>query len=643
MVELEEYRKYGRLPDFLFLAWVRCIVLVKRRLSQMSKYDEIKKKMLVGWNTWNVRSMTSYVLMPQGLSINIGIKEYEGADFLGEALLGRMGDRPYAQRMNPAIEEVIPGAHNYNGSFTSLELRWKGIEVRIETTTVDEQLYIKVTPIKNQKKPATIVFSAAMLWNKQGLIYRGDKGDLTAVVDKTYKLNVIGEQANDKQIPITTPYYDLVSNQSLYFYTGAKQSLDALEQLIIQKRTRYERCFSRYEDKADHHRAIQEALAWNMIYDPSKDRIITPVSRTWSVEWGGYVKHCWDMYFNALMYSTSQKELAYISAIEMTKEHTEEGFVPNCVAANGFVTYDRSQPPVGSLVVLELFNKYHDEWFIEMLFEDLLNWNMWYFNNRQVAPGILGWGSRPYEPNMNNHWEMAGVGEFYGAAMESGLDNSPMYDNVPMNPETHTMVLGDVGLTSLYIADCEALITMAKILKNKEAEADLIKCKNGCIKGMKELWHEKSGIFLNYRSDLKKYDDQLSPTNFYPLLTDAVTKEQASRMVKEHLLNSDEFWGEWVIPSISKNNPAFLEQDYWRGRIWAPMNLLVYLGLKNSGQNQVAKELAIKSGDLIMKEWQNNRHVHENYCALTGDGCNVENSEKFYSWGALLSYIYIDL
>ena len=52
-------------------------------------------------------------------------------------------------------------------------------------------------------------------------------------------------------------------------------------------------------------------------------------------------------------------------------------------------------------------------------------------------------------------------------------------------------------------------------------------------------------------------------------------------MTQRHLLNPVEFWGEWVIPSIARNDPAFYDQNYWRGRIWGPMNFLVYLGLRN--------------------------------------------------------------
>ena len=89
-------------------------------------------------------------------------------------------------------------------------------------------------------------------------------------------------------------------------------------------------------------------------------------------------------------------------------------------------------------------------------------------------------------------------------------------------------------------------------------------------------------------------------------------------MIRKHLLNSDEFWGQWVIPSIARNDPAFADQDYWRGRIWGPMNYLVYLGLRNYDAPEVRRDFARKSYELFLKEWKENGHVHENYNAITG-------------------------
>jgi glycogen debranching enzyme len=146
-------------------------------------------------------------------------------------------------------------------------------------------------------------------------------------------------------------------------------------------------------------------------------------------------------------------------------------------------------------------------------------------------------------------------------------------------------------------------------------------------------------MFLNKNLDTGDFSTRLSPTNFYPLLAKAATPRQAARMVNEHLLNPQEFWGEWVIPSIARSDPAFRDQDYWRGRIWGPMNYLVYLGLLNYDQPAVRKQLAQKSLALFNQEWRLNGHVHENYNAITGTGDDVGSSDRFYHWGALLGLI----
>jgi glycogen debranching enzyme len=113
-------------------------------------------------------------------------------------------------------------------------------------------------------------------------------------------------------------------------------------------------------------------------------------------------------------------------------------------------------------------------------------------------------------------------------------------------------------------------------------------------------------------------------------------------MVKDHLLNPKEFWGEWVIPAIERDDPAFKDQEYWRGRIWGPMNYLVYLGLSRYDDQDIAAarhELAQKSFALFSKEWAAKGHVHENYNATQGTGDDVTSSDRFYHWGALLGYM----
>jgi neutral trehalase len=153
------------------------------------------------------------------------------------------------------------------------------------------------------------------------------------------------------------------------------------------------------------------------------------------------------------------------------------------------------------------------------------------------------------------------------------------------------------------------------------------------------MWDENLGIFLNKDLHTGHSNTRLSPTNFYPMLAKVAMPEQAKTMIARHLMNPDEFWGQWVIPSIARNDTAFKDQNYWRGRIWGPTNYLVYLGLLNYEDSAARKDFAERSYELFLKEWRENGHVHENYNAISGSGDDVSSSDRFYHWGALLGYV----
>jgi neutral trehalase len=339
------------------------------------------------------------------------------------------------------------------------------------------------------------------------------------------------------------------------------------------------------------------------------------------------------------MASLESKELAYANAVEITKHITPGGFIPNFAGSYGNASFDRSQPPVGSLIFIELYKKYQDKWLLEYVFNDLLSWNRWWSKNRDNK-GLLCWGSDPVLPPLKGDYAAY---KWQGAAYESGLDNSPMFDNVPFNEQTHLFELADVGLMGLYIMDCDNLAEIATILGKIQEAKELKERGNYYRKNLSQLWDEKAGIYKNKRTDTGEFSSRLSPTNFYPLLAKAPTQSQAERMIKEHLLNPDEFNGEWMMPSIAMNDPAFKDQDYWRGRIWGPMNFLVYLGLKNYDLSDARKILAEKSNRLMMENVKLNGYIYENYNAITG---NVKDpaegkrmGDNYYHWGGLLGFI----
>jgi putative isomerase len=311
--------------------------------------------------------------------------------------------------------------------------------------------------------------------------------------------------------------------------------------------------------------------------------------------------------------------------------------VPNFATVNGVSSRDRSEPPVGALICRELYRKFGERWFLEEVFPNLLRWNRWWHEHRCMN-GLLCWGSDPYEPVLGSGLELA-INHRQGAAWESGLDNLPVYDDVPFDPRTHLMLLHDAGLNGLYLADCDALADIAVALGEKETEQELHHRADLYRQALTRLWDEQRGIFGNRRADTGEFSPRIAPTSFYPLLAKAATQAQVERMMNEHFYNPLEFWGEWIIPATPRNDPSFHDQDYWRGRIWGPMNFLVYLGLRNYDVPQARKDMAEKSVSLLLKEWLEKGHVHENFNGSTGEGCDKANSDAFYHWGGLLGMI----
>ena len=189
--------------------------------------------------------------------------------------------------------------------------------------------------------------------------------------------------------------------------------------------------------------------------------------------------------------------------------------------------------------------------------------------------------------------------------------------------------------------DCKALAKIAAEL-GREADARELsdRARRYCEK-LETLWCEEKGIYLCRRLDTGKFCEVLTPCSFYPLLTGACPKEHIDQMLREHYYNTKEFYGKFIIPTCARNTRAFRDNDYFRGRIWPPINLLVYLALKEGRQDEACADLARRSPDLLMQNWRRAGCVYENYNSVTGAGGDVFSSDGYYHWGALLSFMGI--
>jgi glycogen debranching enzyme len=565
--------------------------------------------------------------MPQGFSLTLGVYEFAHRTYLREAQI---------RRPQNGREVVRPGIRSWDGSYTELELRYADMAMRVRTGTDGDDLLILVEPLCEPFFSPLLVIETAMLWNRPGTLQR--QGDMlqARLDDRTVDVFATASDTGWKNLPTHTPYLSLRLDAPVAISTGRRRSLAEVEAVLERQRNACLKMGERHGELAEVYRAMQTGLAWNTIFEPSQNRVVSTVSRAWNADhWGGYVLFCWDTYFAALMAAVDHRDLAYANLVEMTRPVDELGFVPNCEGAGNNTTRDRSQPPIGAITAWALYQQFGDEWVLKEVFDRLLQWNRWWTTHRE-HDGLLAWGSHPYDFRKGIDPYRGTLHSHKAAANESGLDNSPMYDDAKFDTARNQLQLADVGLMGLYIADCRALAKIAGVLGRREEEQELLGRAESFTRSVQRLWNEPLGIFCNLDTQSGAFSERLSPTCFYPMLGCAATPEQVRRMVNEHLLNPNEFWGPWVLPSISRSDPTYVEQEYWRGRIWAPMNFLVYLGLREYDLREVCAALVQKSQALLMKEWAEHRHVHENYNAETGEGCDVSSSDAFYHWGGLL-------
>ena len=623
---------YLPMKKTFFTLIISCLLLLNYNAygqnTPEERYTQMQRELAKGWNTWDTRSVLTHVLLPYGAAIDLNLMD---------------SDR---QRVNTfqvgGYPLMHPGQHTYDGSYTDISLEWNGQKLRVQSAADGLNNVILITPIEGNKVGGRLLVVPKTVWRRSNKITI-DNTRFTFEpegFDLKIPATVQGDFIEEKDGEII-----MSANKPVIICCGENMTPEQAKQYIKSHadnhiRTNKEKFGADYEL----YNAMQSVLAWDNIYDPTLRKVITPVSRIWNVNWsdhpefGGFVLFCWDTYFASMMLSAESKELAYANAVEITNSITESGFIPNYYSGNNLKSRDRSQPPVGSLAAWYIYEKYNEKWFLELLYDKLLTWNRWWDKNRQID-GLLCWGSNYFDNVTYYPGERWSMNERMGAALESGLDNSPMYDDIIFDKEKNMLLLNDVGLSSLYVMDCDLLAKIADELGREENANELRKRGNSYRNNLTKLWNEQKGFYYNRHTDTGLLNPRISPTNFYPMLAGIPTQQQAERMMKEHLLNPEEFWGEWIIPATPRNDPAFKDNAYWRGRIWAPLNFLVYLGLCNYDLPAEKSIVSEKSKNLLLKSWISNGYIFENYNSDTGIGDDVYNSDKFYHWGALLGFI----
>ncbi len=378
--------------------------------------------------------------------------------------------------------------------------------------------------------------------------------------------------------------------------------------------------------------AVRDVVGWNSVWDPINKWPYTSLSRSWVAQkFGGFGLWLDDIFHHAWLASLLDPDIARENVAAVLSQAQPAGNLP-CLMTGRDSWVDRSQPPIGSIVSWMIAEHSGDRGIIDLAYDRLLANHDWWFRMRDGnGDGLFEWGTSP------------GVGDglyrgtHLGARNESSMDNSPLHDEAGFDAKTGTLTAADVGLNSLLVLDGEMLARFAEERGDAATAARLRQRSAELAARVRTgLWDDERKVFAN-RLWNGKFVRSIAPTSFYPLLAGIATPEQTGHLLR-WLDDPRKFGGFWRLPSVTRDDPAYGDNVYWRGRIWPPLNLLTYLGLRRAGQDAAAERLASDSHRLFDQAWRKGQ-CPENFNAESGRADDQPDTDLFYGWGGLLPLI----
>ena len=216
--------------------------------------------------------------------------------------------------------------------------------------------------------------------------------------------------------------------------------------------------------------------------------------------------------------------------------------------------------------------------------------------------------------------------------VESGVDNNPAVSDSPADTTE------GVDLQCYLYREYRTMSLLAERLGNKddaaryEAQAADLRTRI-----QQKMWSEQDGMFLNIDARTGQFVRIKTWTNLTPLWAEVATRSQAERLIRDHVLNPQEFWAANGVRTLAPKETLYdPKQGYWRGPVWVISNYLVMHGLMNYGFYEPAETLARETVDLLVRDLKATGGMNENYNPDTGVSAAAG---KFVSWNLLAGHM----
>lgn len=380
-----------------------------------------------------------------------------------------------------------------------------------------------------------------------------------------------------------------------YYSTWYQHSYDTFERDIEKVRKDFKSFLDKMPEVPDEFSKARELAAyinWSSIVEPNGliKRPAMLMSKNWMTNvWS------WDHCFNAIALSYKYSELAWDQFIIMFDYQDEHGAIPDRIN-DYIISWSYCKPPIHGWTLKKMMEntKYIDYKKLLEIYEPLCRWTNWWLNYRD--------------------YDNDGIPQ-YNHGNDSGWDNSTVFIERPP--------IESPDLSAFLIIQMEVLSEVASILGRKsEAQSWEERSYNLLDRLLKHSIKDDKLIAL--QSGTHKPISSQSLLLFIPIiLAKRLPQSVLNNIIKG--LKENNMITKYGLATESIKSPHYESDGYWRGPIWAPSTMLIIDGLRESGEETLAKDIAIRFLNLCSMSG-----FAENYDALTGEALR----DKAYTWTA---------
>lgn len=351
----------------------------------------------------------------------------------------------------------------------------------------------------------------------------------------------------------------------------------------------------------------------------------------------------WDSYFivTGLLQTRSRQHHALAKHMTDNALYQVQHF-GKVLNANRSYFLERSQPPLLSRMVREVFDKQPDaQWLreaIPLLERFYAYWlkpprltpgtglSRYYAGGQGPAPEVLAdevdAQGRSHYDRVHHEFQTSDVkgyaaGRFYNAKLnqltplfyvadrtmrESGFDPSNRFGAFNIGIIDYNPVCLN---TLLYVMEQDIAWAYQTVGDNDAAKPWLERAERRKQQMQRVLWDEARGLFLDYNFSTQTRRDYPFLTAFWPMWAGIATKAQAERLVANLKL----FQAPGGLMTSNKRTGNQWDAPYG----WGNLHQLVVLGLRRYGYHRHATDIANRFIALVLKEFEEHGAIFEKY------------------------------